>query len=74
MVKKLKERVRTLKNALKSYRTLRDAEGRLGTVKDAEGRLGTVRDAGRFGTQGGRCSIERGRDGDGTATVTAQKR
>jgi hypothetical protein len=26
------------------------------------------------GTQGGLCSIERVRDGDGTVTVTAQKR
>ena len=71
MVKKLKERVRTLKNALKSYRTLRDAEGRLGTVRDAKRRW-TLWDA--RGMQGGRCSIERGRDGDATVTVTAQKR
>ncbi len=71
MVKKLKERFRTPKNAIKSYRTLRNAKGRLGAVRDAKGRW-TLWDA--RGTQGGRCSIERGRDGDGTATVTAHKR
>jgi hypothetical protein len=35
-----------------------------------EGRLGTLRDAGHFGTQGGRCSIERRRDGHGHGTKT----
>ena len=50
---------------------VRDAEGRLGTVRDAKGRW-TLWDA--RGTQGGRCSIERGRDGDATVTGRSRSR
>ncbi len=48
-----------------------DAKGRLGTVKDALGRW-TLWDA--RGTQGGRCSIERGRDGHATVTGRSRSR
>jgi hypothetical protein len=67
----LKNALKTLENALKTpenaLRTLENGH----KLKDAEGTLDPWN---ARGTQGGRRSIERGRDGDGTETGRSRSR
>ena len=60
--------------ALFVLRTLKDGLGRLRTVEDGWGRLRTLKDVGRFRTPRDGTVTGWWRDGDGTVTVTGQKR